>query len=62
MDYVGEWHTHPELNPFPSAIDRHGWEHICSSRNAPMLFIIAGTEDRLWIGLGIDARLHRIYE
>lgn len=60
MDYVGEWHTHPELNPSPSAIDRHGWERICSSRKAPMVFIIAGTLDRQWIGLGVDAGLHRV--
>ena len=60
IDYVGEWHTHPELNPSPSTIDRRGWELICSSRKAPMLFIIAGTQNRLWFGLGVEAGLHRI--
>lgn len=62
MDYVGEWHTHPELNPSPSTIDRRGWERISSSRKMPMLFIIAGTQDSLWIGLGVDAGLHRVSE
>jgi integrative and conjugative element protein (TIGR02256 family) len=60
MDYVGEWHTHPEINPSPSTIDRVAWERICNSRKAPMLFIIAGTHDRLWIGLGVDVSLHRV--
>lgn len=60
MDYVGEWHTHPELNPSPSAIDRRGWGHISNSRKTPMLFIIAGTQGSLWIGLGVDAFLHTL--
>lgn len=52
MDYLGEWHTHPEHTPSPSAIDLGGWQRICSKRKTPMLFVIAGTQDRLWIGLG----------
>jgi integrative and conjugative element protein (TIGR02256 family) len=62
MDYVGEWHTHPELNPSPSAIDRCGWKHICNLRKAPMLFIIAGTQDRLWVGLAVETGLYQVSE
>lgn len=52
MDYLGEWHTHPELDPSPSPIDEHGWARICRVRKAPMLFVIVGTLNQLWIGLG----------
>ena len=62
VDYVGEWHTHPEVNPCPSTIDRLGWERISNSGRSPMLFVIAGTLDHLWIGFGVDARLHRVSE
>ena len=51
IDYLGEWHTHPEHSPSPSTIDTDGWQRICSSRKTPMLFVITGTQDRLWIGL-----------
>ena len=60
MDYVGEWHTHPEHSPSPSMIDSHGWQRICSTRKAPMLFVITGIQDRLWVGLGVDGAIHRI--
>ena len=62
MDYLGEWHTHPEYNPSPSTIDMRGWQHICSMRKAPMVFVIAGIQDRLWIGLGISTGLRSIPE
>lgn len=57
IDYLGEWHTHPEHSPSPSTIDTDGWRRICSKRNTPMLFVIAGTKERLWIGLGTPTGL-----
>lgn len=57
VDYLGEWHTHPEACPSPSMIDTSGWGRIYSKRRVPMLFIIAGTLDRLWIGLGTQLGL-----
>jgi len=62
MDYLGEWHTHPEHSPSPSTIDTHGWQRICNTRKMPMLFVIAGTQHRLWIGLGITTELRSIAE
>lgn len=62
VDYLGEWHTHPEHSPTPSTIDTGGWQRICSKRKKPMLFVIAGTQDRLWIGLGTPAGLHSMAE
>ncbi|BCM09623.1 hypothetical protein MAFF241647_39800 (plasmid) [Ralstonia solanacearum] len=52
MDYIGEWHTHPESEPTPSSIDKREWRRICNARNEPMVFLIAGTRNVLWIGVG----------
>lgn len=62
MDYLGEWHTHPEHSPSPSTIDMVGWQRICSKRKTPMLFVIAGTQDRLWIGVGTTTGLRSMAE
>lgn len=58
MDYLGEWHTHPESSPAPSSIDRHEWRKVCSGKCGFMVFIIAGTENLLWAGVeqGSDLR------
>ena len=42
--YVGEWHTHPERYPVPSALDRSTWQAIIKRQNNPVVFIIVGTE------------------
>jgi integrative and conjugative element protein (TIGR02256 family) len=31
LDYVGEWHTHPEDAPVPSSIDVFHWRQIAES-------------------------------
>lgn len=55
MDYLGDWHTHPELHPSPSELDLNEWKKICSKRTSPMLFMIIGVSGDLWVGLG-DSR------
>ena len=62
IDYLGEWHTHPEHSPSPSTIDTGGWRRIWSKRKTPMLFVIAGTQDRLWIGLSTPTGLRSMAE
>lgn len=53
VDYLGEWHTHPELHPRPSSIDRREWRAICQLRGSlSMVFIIAGTTSDTWFGIG----------
>jgi integrative and conjugative element protein (TIGR02256 family) len=52
MDYIGEWHTHPEGYPQPSTLDLHEWRKICASRKQPMVFLIQGTLDK-WVGVGL---------
>jgi integrative and conjugative element protein (TIGR02256 family) len=51
MDYLGEWHTHPEACPSPSATDLDEWRKICSQRPAPMVFAIMGWSGEMWLGL-----------
>lgn len=50
MDWVGEWHSHPERVPSPSGIDTNSWRRIVEDRGAPMAFIIVGYE-AVWAGL-----------
>ena len=57
LDYLGEWHTHPERIPSPSDIDRREWRKLYSRRPTPLVFIIAGT-DGFWHGLGASNRLY----
>lgn len=51
-DYLGEWHTHPEEHPTPSTIDRAEWRKLLSSYRCPLMFLIAGTQTEMWIGVG----------
>lgn len=47
--YLGTWHTHPEPDPSPSAIDQADWQK-CINRNLNipvLLFVIVGTKSIL---------------
>ena len=52
LDYVGEWHTHPENTPTPSTIDIREWRIICANHTGAMVFLILGNGDRDWLGVG----------
>ena len=52
MDYIGEWHTHPESNPKPSSLDFCEWLMICKRRTDPMVFLIQGIRG-IWVGVGV---------
>lgn len=44
-NYLGEWHTHPEDEPYPSQVDLNNWWRICSSaayEQEGLLFVIVG--------------------
>jgi integrative and conjugative element protein (TIGR02256 family) len=56
MDYLGEWHTHPENNPRPSALDLREWRQISKRRGEPMMFIIVGIME-WWVGIGSVDRI-----
>jgi integrative and conjugative element protein (TIGR02256 family) len=50
IDWVGEWHSHPEPIPTPSSIDTDSWKRITRDRDAPMIFLIIGYSGQ-WLGL-----------
>lgn len=52
MDYLGEWHTHPETVPTPSSIDTGEWGKICAKKSESVMFLILGTRNVLWVGAG----------
>jgi integrative and conjugative element protein (TIGR02256 family) len=55
IDWVGEWHSHPEESPAPSSIDIRSWKEITQDRAAPMAFMIIGWK-RGWLGLCVPTR------
>lgn len=42
IDWLGEWHSHPDGAPVPSAIDLRTWSNQAKARYAPMFYLIAG--------------------
>ncbi|WP_186207468.1 Mov34/MPN/PAD-1 family protein [Burkholderia gladioli] len=60
VDYLGEWHTHPEVSPSPSSTDRRAWTEILQKRNELHAFLIAGTEEMLWAGCATMSDLKRL--
>lgn len=45
IDYLGEWHTHPQKIPTPSSIDRYEWNKLVRQRpTTPLLVVIVGTD------------------
>ena len=45
IHYLGEWHTHPELNPTPSSLDVKEWKIIgCRDKTELMVMLIVGQE------------------
>ncbi|WHI44621.1 Mov34/MPN/PAD-1 family protein [Microbulbifer sp. VAAF005] len=42
--YLGEWHTHPEDDPYPSGLDISEWDRLAGNRkdNRPQLAVIVG--------------------
>lgn len=56
MDYVGEWHTHPEDDPSPSRVDVKHWREIAQASPRPMVFLIIGRSSN-WCGVGLKNNL-----
>ncbi len=62
IDYVGEWHTHPEINPQPSAIDRRAWKEILQKQAKTFVFLIMGIQSAFWVGCGMGSEVCEIDE
>lgn len=52
IDYLGEWHTHPQMHPIPSSTDLREWQVLLHRYSGPLLFAVQGTSEALWVGLG----------
>lgn len=52
INYLGEWHTHPENDPNPSALDKGEWRRLvkeCHYDGEELFFLIVGIESwGLW--------------
>lgn len=59
IDYLGEWHTHPESQPSPSRLDYTEWAKICARVQKPMLFMIVGWTGELWLGCSSRKRVQK---
>lgn len=42
LTYLGDWHTHPEVDPWPSSIDQFEWSRIQTSVPQRCAFLIQG--------------------
>jgi integrative and conjugative element protein (TIGR02256 family) len=60
LDYLGEWHTHPEKSPSPSPLDKSEWRKILVRNRNPMVFVILGTSIEWWLGAGIERAVRHI--
>jgi integrative and conjugative element protein (TIGR02256 family) len=57
INFVGEWHTHPERHPTPSWVDRRSWRtQMGKHKPNPTVFIIAGSATT-YCEIGTDGRL-----
>jgi integrative and conjugative element protein (TIGR02256 family) len=59
--YLGEWHTHPQLSPTPSSVDISDWRRrlrVDQFDGDSLLFVIVGIREvRVWEG---SRRAHAI--
>lgn len=62
MDYIGEWHTHPEPDPTPSRLDMSEWKKICNARRKSMVFLIVGWDGVFWLGVGEGQHIAQVVE
>jgi integrative and conjugative element protein (TIGR02256 family) len=62
VDYLGEWHTHPERRPSPSGVDRREWQSLIGRYQVPLLFAVVGMDESMWFGLGSDGHFEEARE
>ncbi|MFK0344198.1 Mov34/MPN/PAD-1 family protein [Pseudomonas asiatica] len=56
IDYLGDWHTHPQLNPLPSGIDYTEWAKLGSTLDKPLLFMIVGERSKIFAAYHVDQK------
>ncbi|NOJ82902.1 hypothetical protein HNV28_32080 [Myxococcus xanthus] len=52
MNYLGEWHSHPETHPHPSTVDLENWRWIASravlEQNFLLFLIVGIVSTQIW--------------
>jgi len=65
INYLGEWHTHPERVPSPSEKDLENWKNILRQgifSSLYLYFVIVGTKEiRIWEGNRRSEKIKRLY-
>jgi integrative and conjugative element protein (TIGR02256 family) len=56
IDYLGDWHTHPQSNPLPSEIDYTEWAKLGSALDKPLVFMIVGEHEKIFAAYHVDHR------
>jgi integrative and conjugative element protein (TIGR02256 family) len=55
VDYVGDWHTHPQSIPTPSTKDYVEWKKLKKALPSSHLFAIVGSSgNSFWLGCGAN--------
>lgn len=60
VNYLGEWHTHTELNPSPSARDREMIQHVLVTSELAtdcLFLLVQGIAGTLWVGRQTNGQL-----
>lgn len=65
LQYIGEWHTHPEPKPKPSNCDYKGWEKLITNakfNELPKLLWIAGNKshEQDWFNLLVNKKYYAL--
>lgn len=60
-NYIGEWHTHPEIFATPSSIDIREWKKLFHRQKVPLVVIIGGLESS-YFGLLTGSTILRLTE
>lgn len=42
VDWIGDWHSHPNASPIPSQIDKDEWKRIVRHTRKDMIFLVVG--------------------
>lgn len=56
IDYLGDWHTHPQVNPSPSGTDYTEWAKLGSTLKKSLFFVIVGEHSKLFAAYHVDHR------
>jgi integrative and conjugative element protein (TIGR02256 family) len=60
LQYLGEWHTHPENNPSPSPKDLNSWRKGLPANDGAVLIIVG--RNQIWVAKKSGTRINQLIE